>query len=152
MSLTGFAVIASAIMTLAVLATPVALRYLRRGQSTAKRPPEKWPLRVIYCIVAPILAFSIATALIILLVAGPCGLTFGFEEGTMLLAFGGHLIPLTAAALALAVALQHGREVVLTESILAALATIALIAYTLSPHQPPPTNYDPTNRCQIQGP
>jgi hypothetical protein len=152
MSLILFALIASAIMTLAVVATTTGLRYLRRGRPAAERPPEKWPLRVIYCIVAPILAFSIVTALIILLAAGPCGLDFGFVEGTMLLAFGGAVIPLTAAAIGFALALRHGRQVVITESILAALSTIAVIAYTLSPHQPAPTTYDPTNRCQIQGP
>jgi hypothetical protein len=152
MSLQLFALIASAIMTLAVVATAIVLRHLRRGQPATQRPPERWPLRVLYCIVAPVLAFGIVTALIILLVAGPCGLIFGFEEGTMLLAFGGAFIPLTAAALAFALAIQHGRNVVLAESVLAALSTIALIAYTSSPHQPAPATYDATNRCQIQGP
>ena len=152
MSLTLFAVIASAIMTLAVLATVAALRFLRRGRPATERPPETWPLRVVYCIVAPILAFGIVTALIILLVAGPCDLTFGFEEGTMLLAFGGVLIPLTAAAIAFALSISYGRRVVVTEAIAAALSVMVLVAYELSPHQPAPVTYDSNNRCQIVGP
>ena len=152
MSLQLFALIASAIMTLAVVATAVVLRHLRRGQPATQRPPERWPLRVLYCIVAPVLAFGIVTALIVLLVAGPCGLSFGFEEGTMLLAFGGDLIPLTAAAIAFALAINHGRRVVVTEAIAAALCITVLFAYELSPHQPAPVAYDSNNRCQIVGP
>jgi hypothetical protein len=117
-----------------------------------ERPPEKWPLRALYCILAPVLAFSIVTALIILLVAGPCGLQFGFEEGTLVLVFGGALVPLAVAVLALAFALQHGPQVVLTESAIAAVCAVTLYAYDAFPHQPPPATYDPTNRCQLQGP
>ena len=93
-----------------------------------ERPPEKWPLRALYCILAPVLAFSIVTA------------------------FGGALVPLAVAVLALAFALQHGRQVVLTESAIAAICAVTLYAYDAFPHQPPPATYDPTNRCQLQGP
>jgi O-antigen ligase len=152
MSLTLFALIASAIMTLAVVAIVAVVHYLRRGQPARQRPPERWPLRVIYCVVAPILAFCIVSALIVLFVAGPCGLAFGFAEGTMLLAFGGDLMPLTAAAIAFALAINHGRRVVLTESIAAVLCVMVLVAYELSPYQAAPVTYDSNNRCQMQGP
>ncbi len=149
MSLSFFVIIVCAIVTLAVVGIVTGLRYLRRDRPRPERPPEKWPLRVVYAIAAPILAFAIATALICLLLAGSCGLEFGFEQGLIALELGGVLIPLFVAVLAFGFALWRGRQVVLVECALAALTAIAILIYGLATI--PASTNQPTH-CQIQGP
>lgn len=148
MSLNVFVIIVCATVTLAVVGSVAGPRYLRRNRPRTERPPEKWPLRVLYAIVAPILAFAIATALIFLLLAGSCGLEFGVEQGLVALELGGVLIPLFVAALAFGLALWRGRNVVLVECALAALTALALFIYGLA-HTPSSITQQ---SCQIQGP
>jgi hypothetical protein len=149
MSLITFAIIVCAIVTLPVFGITAALRYLRRGQPKPERPPEKWYLRVVYALVAPILAFAIAIAIIFLLFAGSCGLEFGFGQGLIVLELGGILIPLLVALLAFGFALWRGRQVVLVECALAALTAVVICIYGLVTQ---PTATTLPAHCQIQGP
>ncbi len=152
MSLTLAAIAACGIIALAVLGSAAGTRYLRRNKPRTERPPEPRIMRVLYCLVAPVLAFAIVTALIFLLISGPCGLDFGYEQGLIVLAFGGALVPLFAAVLALGFSLRYGRQVVIVECAIAAVFTVVMVVYGVSPHRPTPTTYDSANPCQLQGP
>jgi len=142
--------VACVIVVLAALAAAVRAQYLRQA-SRSERAPESGTVRALYSIAAPILAFAIVAALIILFIAGPCGLEYGYAVGTIVLLLGYGLIPLCAAALAFGLSRKYGRHVVLVESAMAVICTVVLIVYGFSPHQPAPTTYDPSNRCSFGG-
>lgn len=142
--------VACGVVVLAAFGVAARSQYLRRDPSS-HHPPESGTVRALYSTAAPMLAFEIVAALIILLVAGPCGLEFGYAVGTLMLMLGYGLIPLFFAALAFGLSRKHGRHVVLVESTIAMICTIVLIVYGFAPHQPQPTTYDPSNRCAFGG-
>ncbi|HEX3548787.1 MAG TPA: hypothetical protein VHT53_00320, partial [Candidatus Elarobacter sp.] len=109
MSLPVVTIAASAVLTLLVLGIVAVVVFLNgrmRGGAgrtliaPAIAPPKPW-VRALYGAGGALLAFAIVTTGVILLFAGPCGLDFGLETGGMLLAFGGFVFPLVAAALGL---------------------------------------------------